>query len=201
MPRVHVMDKRMELLAPAGDEAALRAAVCAGADAVYLGLQRFGARASAANFDAEALEKAVAYAHLHHVRVYVAVNTLVRQAELPAAFDALQTIAACRADAAIVQDMGVLRMAREAFPSLALHASTQMGLHSAGGARFAAAHGASRVVLARECTLQTVREVAQTGVAVEVFAHGALCAGVSGQCLLSAMAGGRSGNRGRCAQP
>jgi putative protease len=191
----------MELLAPAGDEAALRAAVCAGADAVYLGLQRFGARASAANFTPEALEKAVAYAHLHHVRVYVAVNTLVKQAELPAAFDALQTVAACRADAAIVQDMGVLRIAREAFPALALHASTQVSLHTAGGARWAATHGVSRVVLARECPLAAVRAVTQTGVAAEVFTHGALCASVSGQCLLSSMAGGRSGNRGRCAQP
>ncbi len=191
----------MELLAPAGDEAALRAAVCAGADAVYLGLTSFGARAAAANFDPEAFEKAVAYAHLHHVRVYVAVNTLVRQAELAAVFGALQTVAACRADAAIVQDMGVLRMAREAFPALPLHASTQMALHTADGVRWAATRGICRVVLARECPLSAVREAVQTGVEVEVFTHGALCASVSGQCLLSSMAGGRSGNRGRCAQP
>lgn len=195
------MNNTMELLAPAGDEAALRAAVCAGADAVYLGLQSFGARASAANFSPEALEKAVAYAHLHHVRVYVAINTLVRQAELSAAFGALQTVATCRADAAIVQDAGVLRMAREAFPALALHASTQMALHTAGGVRWAATRGISRVVLARECPLSAVREAALTGVEVEVFTHGALCASVSGQCLMSSMAGGRSGNRGRCAQP
>ncbi len=191
----------MELLAPAGDEAALRAAVCAGADAVYLGLTAFGARASAANFGPEALAEAVAYAHLHHVRVYVAVNTLIRQAELSDVFSVLKTISACRADAVIVQDAGVLRMAREAFPALALHASTQMALGNADGVRFAAEHGVRRVVLARECSLAAVQAAAATGVEVEVFAHGALCASVSGQCLLSSMAGGRSGNRGRCAQP
>lgn len=191
----------MELLAPAGDETALRAAVCAGANAVYLGYAQFGARASAANFDAEALERAVAYAHLYHVRVHVTVNTLVKPQETEAVFAALNVIAACRADAVIVQDLGVARMAREAFPTLALHASTQMALHSASGARFASTHGLTRVVLARECDLPTIAAVAATGVETEVFVHGALCAAVSGQCLLSSMAGGRSGNRGRCAQP
>lgn len=191
----------MELLSPAGDEAALRAAVCAGADAVYLGFASFGARAAAANFDAEALAKAIDYAHLYHVRVYVTVNTLVKQKEMEAVYAALQTIYQARADAVILQDMGVLRMAREAFPTLALHASTQMALHSAAGARMAAAHGVSRVVLARECTLRQAAEVAATGVETEAFVHGAQCASVSGQCLLSSMAGGRSGNRGRCAQP
>ena len=191
----------MELLSPAGDEAALRAAVCAGADAVYLGYASFGARAAAANFDAEALERAVAYAHLYRVRVYVTVNTLVKPAEVDAVRRVLQTIAACRADAVIVQDLGVARLERENFPGLALHASTQMALHSAAGARFALRHGLRRVVLARECDLPTMAAAAQTGAEVEVFVHGALCAGVSGQCLLSSMAGGRSGNRGRCAQP
>ncbi|MCE5343098.1 MAG: U32 family peptidase, partial [Eubacteriales bacterium] len=195
------MNDSMELLAPAGDEAALRAAVCAGADAVYLGFARFGARAAATNFDAEALEKAVAYAHLYHVRVHVTVNTLIKPGEEDAVFEALQTVAACRADAVIVQDTGVLRLAREAFPALELHASTQMGLHTAAGARFAMARGIRCVVLARECSLAQIAAVAQTGVDTEIFVHGALCAGVSGQCLLSSMAGGRSGNRGRCAQP
>lgn len=192
---------RMELLAPAGDEAALRAAVCAGANAVYLGYARFGARASAANFDADALEKAVAYAHLHQVRVYVTVNTLIKPDELPDVSEALGVIDACRADAVIVQDFGVARIAREKYPSLALHASTQMALHTEAGARFARERGFARVVLARECTLETVARVAKAGVAAEVFAHGALCAAVSGQCLMSSLAGGRSGNRGRCAQP
>lgn len=195
------MNGPMELLAPAGGAEALRAAVCAGADAVYLGYARFGARAAAANFDAEALEAAVAYAHLYHVRVHVTVNTLVKPGEEEAVCEALRVIAACRADAVIVQDAGVLRMARELFPALEIHASTQMGIHTAAGARFALARGARRVVLARECDLRTVAEVAATGADTEVFVHGALCASVSGQCLLSSMAGGRSGNRGRCAQP
>lgn len=202
MPRkLKKMNDAMELLAPAGDEAALRAAVCAGANAVYLGYSQFGARAAAANFDAEALERAVAYAHLHHVRVHVTVNTLVKQNEIEDVTRALATIAACRADAVIVQDMGVASLVRELFPTLELHASTQMTLHTAAGARFAMAQGFRRVVLARECTLPAIAEVAATGVDTEVFVHGALCAGVSGQCLLSSMAGGRSGNRGRCAQP
>ena len=195
------MNKPMELLSPAGDEAALQAAVRAGADAVYLGYATFGARASATNFDAEQLERAVAYAHLYHVRVHVTVNTLVKQCELEDVYQALAVIAHCGADAIIVQDLGVARLARECFPSLALHASTQMALHNAAGARFAMQQGFRRVVLARECTLDAIREVAATGIDTEVFVHGALCAGVSGQCLLSSMAGGRSGNRGRCAQP
>ena len=195
------MKKKIELLSPAGDQAALRAAVCSGADAVYLGYAAFGARASAANFDAEALLRAVEYAHLYHVRVHVTVNTLVRQDELEAVQEALRVIDQCGADAIIVQDLGVARVARECTPRLELHASTQMALHSAAGARFAMQQGFERVVLARECSLRTIAEVAATGVATEVFVHGALCAGVSGQCLLSSMAGGRSGNRGRCAQP
>jgi putative protease len=195
------MNGPMELLAPAGGAEALRAAVCAGADAVYLGYARFGARAAAANFDAEALEAAVAYAHLYRVRVHVTVNTLVKPGEEEAVCEALRVIAACRADAVIVQDAGVLRMAREMFPALEIHASTQMGIHTAAGARFALARGARRVVLARECDLRTIAEVAATGADTEVFVHGALCASVSGQCLLSSMAGGRSGIRGRCAQP
>ena len=201
MLRDRKMNEAIELLSPVGDEAALHAAVCAGADAVYLGFSSFGARASATNFDAEALEKAIAYSHLYHVRVHVTVNTLVKQTELQAVYEALQTIAACRADAVIVQDMGVARIVREAFPTLALHASTQMALHTPSGARFAQTQGFARVVLARECTLHTIAQVAHTGVETEVFAHGALCSSVSGQCLMSSMAGGRSGNRGRCAQP
>ncbi len=191
----------MELLAPAGDAEALRAAVCAGADAVYLGYAAFGARASATNFDAEALARAVEYAHLYRVRVHVTVNTLVKPMELEAVAEALQVISDCHADAIIVQDLGVARIARERYPSLALHASTQMALHTASGARWARERGFCRVVLARECSISVIAEAAQTGVETEVFVHGALCAGVSGQCLMSSLAGGRSGNRGRCAQP
>ncbi len=188
-------------MAPAGDEAALRAAVCAGADAVYLGFRAFGARASAANFGEEELARAVEYAHLHQVRVHVTVNTLVKEREMETLYRALETIARAQADAVIVQDLGVASLVKGNFPTLALHASTQMAIHNATGARFAKEAGFERVVLARECGLCEIRRVAQTGVETEVFVHGALCASVSGQCLLSSMAGGRSGNRGRCAQP
>jgi len=190
-----------ELLAPAGDEEALRAAVCAGADAVYLGFQAFSARASAANFDGEQLAQAVRYAHLHHVRVYVTVNTLVKEHELEALYNALDTIARSRADAVIVQDLGVAAMVRENFPTLDIHASTQMTLHNATGVRWAKQMGIGRVVLARECSLEEIKKAAGQGVDLEVFVHGALCSSVSGQCLMSSLAGGRSGNRGRCAQP
>lgn len=190
-----------ELLLPAGDEAALRAAVDCGADAVYLGYRAFGARASAVNFDGEALERAVRYAHLYHVRVHVTVNTLVKPGEMEALRSALHEIALAGADAVIVQDLGVAAAVRRAFPSLALHASTQMAVCNADGARLARSLGFSRVVLARECGLEDVREVAATGIETEVFVHGALCTAVSGRCLMSSMSGGRSGNRGRCAQP
>lgn len=190
-----------ELLCPSGDEAALRAAVDSGANAVYLGYRAFGARASATNFDAEALEAAVRYAHLYHVRVYVTVNTLVKPDEMQDLRAALGEIASTGADAAIVQDLGVADLVRREFPVLALHASTQMAICNAEGARLARTLGFSRVVLARECGLEDVRAVAETGIETEVFVHGALCTAVSGRCLMSSMSGGRSGNRGRCAQP
>ena len=190
-----------ELRCPAGDERALRAAVDSGANAVYLGYRVFGARASAVNFDAEALEAAVRYAHLYHVRVYVTVNTLVKPGEMQDLHAALGEIAATGADAAIVQDLGVAAMVRREFPALALHASTQMAICNAEGARLARSLGFSRVVLARECSLEDAHAVAETGIETEVFVHGALCTAVSGRCLMSSMSGGRSGNRGRCAQP
>jgi len=195
-----LMQKLPELLCPAGDFDALRAAVDSGADAVYLGYKAFGARASAVNFDAEALSEAVRYAHLYHTRIHVTVNTLVKEREFPAVRQALTDIAASGADAVIVQDLGVAALVRDEFPTLALHASTQMGLSNASDASFAKQFGFSRVVLARECSLEDIRKVVQTGIETEVFAHGALCSGVSGRCLMSSMAGGRSGNRGRCAQ-
>ena len=190
-----------ELLSPAGDMAALRAAVDCGANAVYLGYKAFGARASAVNFDAGALAQAVEYAHLYHVRVHVTVNTLVKEREIPDVLDALTQIQAAGADAVIVQDMGVAALVRFRFPGLELHASTQMAVCNASGALEARALGFQRVVLARECGLDDVRRVVATGVETEVFAHGALCTAVSGRCLMSSMSGGRSGNRGRCAQP
>lgn len=195
------MNTLPELLSPAGDMDALRAAVDSGADAVYLGAKAFGARASAMNFDDEALLRAVEYAHLYHARVYVTVNTLVKETEFAGVRDTLRDVSAAGADAVIVQDLGVAKLVREDFPELELHASTQMALSNAADAAFAGKMGFSRVVLARECTLEEIRNVVRTGIETEVFAHGALCTAVSGRCLMSSMAGGRSGNRGRCAQP
>ena len=190
-----------KLLSPAGSEEALRAAVDCGADEVYLGYTSFGARASAVNFDKEALSRSVQYAHLHHVRVYVTVNILVKPGEFSGVREALSVISEAGADAVIVQDLGVARLVRQAFPALHLHASTQMALCNAEGALTAQRLGFDRVVLARECYLKDIRQVAATGMETEVFAHGALCTAVSGRCLMSSMSGGRSGNRGRCAQP
>ena len=190
-----------ELLCPAGDETALHAAIDSGANAVYLGYKAFGARASAVNFDDEALERAVRYAHLYHARVHVTVNTLIKPSEMEGVHQALTAIQAAGADAVIVQDQGVAAMVKRDFPKLHLHASTQMALCNAEGALTAQKLGFDRVVLARECGLEDIRRICATGIETEVFAHGALCTAVSGRCLMSSMAGGRSGNRGRCAQP
>lgn len=194
-----------ELLAPAGSKEAFLAAVAAGADAVYLGGRRFGARQYARNFSDAEIEEAVAYAHARGVRVYVTVNTLVHDRELRAAGEYLVWLYAAGADAVLVQDAGLASLARDVVPELPLHASTQMTIHSADGVRSAANQGFSRVVLARELTRSEIESIAQetagTGTALEVFAHGALCFSYSGQCLLSSLIGGRSGNRGMCAQP
>lgn len=197
-----IMQKNIpELLAPAGSMEALKAAVKSGADAVYLGYTAFGARATAVNFDEAALREAVSFAHLYHTRVYVTVNTLIKPGEIPAVREALTVISDAGADAVLVQDLGVARIVRDEFPSLELHASTQMALCNAAGVRFAKEAGFRRVVLARECTLEEMRKAAGEGVEIEVFVHGALCTAVSGRCLMSSFSGGRSGNRGRCAQP
>jgi putative protease len=194
-----------ELLSPAGSPEAFRAAVAAGADAVYLGGKRFGARKSAANFTDAELEEAVTYAHSRDIRVYVTINTLIHDRELADVGDYLIRLYSIGVDAVLVQDIGVAALAREIVPSLPLHASTQMTIHSTGGVRWAAEQGFSRVVLARELTLEEIariaRETADSGIGLEVFAHGALCYCYSGQCLLSSVIGGRSGNRGMCAQP
>ncbi len=191
----------MENLAPAGSREALDRAVAAGADAVYLGCSAFSARAGAGNFDEPALREAVAFCHFHHVRVHVAVNTLVKDAEFGDLMALLALLADVRADAVLVQDLGVLRTIRACFPGLTVHASTQMSLHNATGVRWAGKTGMKRVVLARECPLEEIRLAAATGIENEVFGHGAQCVCVSGQCLFSSAVGGRSGNRGRCAQP
>jgi len=194
-----------ELLAPAGSPEALRAAVAAGADAVYLSGKRFGARKFAANFSEKQIEEAVRFAHTRGVRVYVTVNTLIHDRELDTVLEYLIWLYATGVDAVLVQDAGLAALAREFVPGLVLHASTQMTIHNAAGVRWAASQGLSRVVLARELSLGEVQAIAEetagTGVGLEVFAHGALCYGYSGQCLLSSAIGGRSGNRGMCAQP
>ena len=191
---------KAELLAPAGNLEGLRAAIAAGADAVYLGASAFSARASA-GFDQAQLKEAIERSHLHGRRVYVAVNTLIKQREWPQLLSLLAQLGELRPDALLVQDLGVLRQIKETLPDLQVHASTQMAVHNAAGAGFLMAAGISRVVAARECSLKDIREMADTGIKVEAFVHGALCVSVSGQCLLSSQIGGRSGNRGRCAQP
>lgn len=190
----------MEVLAPAGSKEALKAALLGGADAVYLSGKMFGARRFAPNFTDSELRGAIVAAHDRGVKVYVTVNTLIKEAELPLAFAYLDLLSAIEADAVIVQDRGLMRMIKENFP-LAIHTSTQMGVHSPEDARWAKEAGAERVILARELHLDEVERIAGTGVGTEVFIHGALCYCFSGQCLFSSMLGGRSGNRGMCAQP
>ena len=198
---------RMEMLAPAGNREALERACAAGADAVYLGFSAFSARAGAGNFDREALEAALHFAHLHHMHVHVAVNTLVKDTEIAEVMEVLSLLNSLRVDAVLVQDLGILYLARKCFPSLPLHASTQMAIHNESGVAFCQAQGIRRVVLARECSLEEIRRCTAFGkdpdhpVEIEVFCHGAQCVSVSGECLFSSCIGGRSGNRGRCAQP
>ncbi len=193
--------KGMEILAPAGNREALERARAAGADAVYLGFSAFSARAGAGNFDEQELCSAIRYAHFYRMRVYVTVNTLVKDAELPQVLEVLRMLSGAGADGVLVQDAGVLRLARKYCPGLRIHASTQMAVHNAAGVRWCAAKGMQRVVLARECSLEEIRLCAQEGPEIEVFGHGAQCVAVSGLCLFSSMLGERSGNRGRCAQP
>ena len=194
-----------ELLAPAGSIESLVAAIDAGADAVYLGGDRFSARNNAENFDRGAIESAVDYAHLRGVRVYVTVNTLVRDSELSDTAGFILFLYKAGIDAILVQDIGVASVAREIAPGLPLHASTQMTIHNREGVAWARELGFLRVVLARELSLEEISEIASApecqGIGLEIFVHGALCYSYSGQCLLSSMIGGRSGNRGICAQP
>ncbi|MBI2923736.1 MAG: U32 family peptidase [Planctomycetes bacterium] len=190
-----------ELLSPAGDFDCLRAAVENGADAVYFGLSRFSARARAHNFDPEDLPRVMQFLHARGVRGYVAFNTLLFSSELPEGEALIRAVAAAGADAVIVQDLGVARLSRAVAPSLAVHASTQMTVTSAESLEFARAAGAERAILARELTLDDIARIRKASfVPVEVFVHGALCVAYSGQCLTSEALGGRSANRGACAQ-
>lgn len=194
--------KFMELLAPAGSREAFIAAVESGADAVYLAGPSFGARAYADNFDRDALRWAFAFAHLRGVAVHVTVNTIVSDEERDECADYLRFLDEAGADAVLVQDLGVAMLVRQVAPNLSLHASTQMTVHNLAGVLELAGLGFTRVVLSRELSLKDIRYIcAHSPVEIEVFMHGALCVCYSGQCLMSSLIGGRSGNRGRCAQP
>lgn len=194
--------KRAELLAPAGSFASLKAAVAAGADAVYMGGARFGARAYAQNADQNEMIAAIEYAHLHGCRLYMTVNTLFKENELGELYEYLSPYYKAGLDGVIVQDLGALSFIREHFPGIELHASTQMTITSVYGAKELKRLGCCRVVPAREVSLEEIRRIYdETGMDIETFVHGALCYCYSGQCLMSSLIGGRSGNRGRCAQP
>lgn len=194
--------KKVEILAPAGSVESLRAAVCAGADAVYIGGSLFGARAYADNPKEEELLEAIDYVHLHGRKIYLTVNTLVKECEMNTLSDYLRPYYRQGLDAVIVQDIGVMNYIKRNFPDMSLHVSTQATVTGVPGAAFFERLGADRIVPARELSLEEIRDIKKkTGLEVECFVHGALCYCYSGQCLLSSMIGGRSGNRGQCAQP
>jgi putative protease len=196
------MNKKPELLAPAGDYNSLVAAVQNGADAIYFGGSTFSARGYADNFPANNLEEAIDYAHLYGVRVYVTVNTLIKDSEFSQAIDFLTELCNMGVDAVIVQDVGLLAACRSHLPQLPVHASTQMTVHNTESVKLLEQYGIKRVVLSREMSLEEIDALNDnTDMELEVFVHGALCISYSGQCLMSSMIGGRSGNRGYCAQP
>ena len=191
-----------EILAPAGTWEALTAAVRSGANAIYLGIGDFNARRNAANFQLSELKDIITYCHIRGVKVHLALNTLVSDTELPAALEIIECGCASGADAFIIQDLGLARLVHAIAPDMPLHASTQMAVMNAAGFRLLESLGFTRVVLPRELSLQEIRDIReQTSLELELFVHGALCMCVSGQCYLSALLGGRSGNRGLCAQP
>lgn len=196
------MEEKIEILAPAGSYDSFVAAINAGADAVYAGGMRFGARAYADNFTSQQLLDAVDYAHLHKKRLYLTVNTLLKDSEMKELYAYLKPLYCQGLDAVIVQDAGVLSFVRAYFPDLEIHASTQMTITNVYGAQYLKEYGVKRVVPARELSLAEIRRIrSETKMDVECFVHGALCYCYSGQCLLSSFIGGRSGNRGQCAQP
>ena len=198
-----MMNKRKaELLAPAGSFDSLKAAVAAGADAIYMGGSRFGARAYAQNAAGQEMVEAIRYAHLHGCRLYMTVNTLFKEKELEELRDYMKPYYEAGLDGVIVQDLGALQVMKQAFPGMELHASTQMTVTSVYSAKMLKEMGCCRVVPARELSLEEISRIyKETGMDIETFVHGALCYCYSGQCLMSSLIGGRSGNRGRCAQP
>ena len=195
-------NNRIELLAPAGSMETLKAAVQAGADAVYLAGIRFGARQSAENFTSETMKEAIAYCHIRGVKVYAAVNTLIKTNEMKKALEDISELYALQIDAIILQDWGLAKLVRQNWPDLELHGSTQMSIYDTAGVKKALEAGIKRIVIARETPVDEIRSIIEsTGAEIEAFVHGALCYSYSGQCLMSSQIGGRSGNRGRCAQP
>ena len=195
-------NKDFELLAPAGSLEILKGVIESGADAVYVGGSMFGARAYANNFTEEELLEAIDFAHLRGVKVYLTVNTLIKNSEFSKLYDYLLVYYKRGLDAVIVQDIGVVKAIHEYFPSMEIHTSTQMTVTGADGVRFLSQFGVTRVVMAREVSLAEMKRIhEETGMELEAFVHGALCYSYSGQCLFSSVLGGRSGNRGRCAQP
>ena len=196
------MKRRPEILAPCGNMSSLKAAIAAGTDACYLAGNSFGARAYANNFSSDELLEAIDLAHLHNVKIYLTCNTLIKSSEMTGVYDMLFPLYEAGLDAVLVQDYGVMRMIRQYFPELPIHTSTQMNILTPEGARLAAERGASRVVAAREMNLRELARIKEEAdIELEVFVHGAMCLCYSGRCLMSSMLGGRSGNRGRCAQP
>ncbi|GAA0075896.1 U32 family peptidase [Clostridium sp. CTA-5] len=194
--------KKIELLAPAGSKESLIAAINRGADAIYLGGNKFSARAYASNFDNEMMMKAIDYAHSYGVKIYVTINTLLKENEIREALKYVGYLYEIGVDALIIQDVGLINLIRSVYPDFELHASTQMTVHNGEGALYFTEKGLSRIVLSRELSLNEIKYISKDlGIETEIFVHGALCVCYSGQCLMSSMIGGRSGNRGRCAQP
>ncbi len=204
LKKVEMINKNIipEILAPCGSYESFEAAVHAGADACYIGGHKFGARAYAANFDEVSLLKSIEFAHIHGCRLYLTVNTLFKENEINMLYDYLLPFYEHGLDAVIVQDLGVFSFIREQFPDIKIHCSTQMNITSCYGAAFMKKCGASRIVAAREMSLEQIKKIkTDVDIEIEAFVHGAMCYSYSGQCLMSSLAGGRSGNRGRCAQP
>ena len=195
--------QEIELLSPAGSYEGFEAAIGAGADAVYVGGPDFGARAYAQNFTQEELIRAIRTAHIHGRKLYLTVNTLLKNREIrEKLFDSLKPLYEAGLDAVIVQDLGVFQFIRRNFPDMHIHASTQMAVTGPEGMKFLEEQGAARVVAARELSLEELAAMhKKSSIEIEAFVHGALCYSLSGQCLMSSILGGRSGNRGRCAQP
>lgn len=193
--------RKIELLAPAGNMESLKAAISAGCDAVYLAGKSFGARSFAGNFSNEEIIEAINYAHLYGVKVYITVNTLIYDNEVESFLEYIDFIHRNNVDAVIIQDLGMLDLVRKTYPNLELHASTQMHIHNNEGVKLASTLGIKRVVLARETDINTIKEIKKNNdIELEIFGAGALCISYSGQCLMSFLIGGRSGNRGSCAQ-